>query len=1552
MLDPDGVMGLRGYSSHNDDTHHAHSGVSIIVLDALVLNVNLVYRDVDDPPHLQYPHPNPGGRIGRMLMVTCEYNSESYHLQNVYAPSDSSDDIKIQFYEHYTQARYTSHVTSQHTVLVGDWNIVEDEARDTIRLDPHNHMSMYRDVTGRHRRVLPALAAFYDAYSVADPIPAAGNDVDGVDDQDKYPMTFVHRNHTFFARLDRYYLSSTLDRRVLIPPRQPATTLSDHQPLLLRIMPTEGASEMRKGHDVVRADTSVMAQTEIRSRVQRLIESEVQKDMAYEQHLVDGWRWSKCLARIKQSALQIYTKAASRQQQKLQKARETYMKVVGPRSQAAIQEKQEARAELHSIEQAELDKLRHRARAYNAGIDEGMNKEFFRRNSVRLQAQTYIKELHSNPSWHPPMPYSTVSWQHNANGVKRSMADFWSGIVDRKQTVPAAQQVVIAALQDEMESRHMAFSPADLALLRGLLTTDEIRATLEAMARGKSPGLDGLPVEFYLIHSNDIDPVGDPEVLLTLLLKVYEEAYAQGSLPPQMLINIVHLLFKKRDPNDRLFQGNYRPITLQNLDYKILYTLLARRLSQVIHKVVFGGQHAYVPGRQISEAILLTRLIAHRARCQGLRHAILFLDMAKAFDSVDHAFTYAMLRASGVPEEFIRWVKMALEGSVMRLIINGYLTEAFPMLGGGKQGDPLYPYLFIIVMNGFEALFLNDNLYQGIEVPGSGGARVKLSLFADDATTYVGGDGDPARALAHARTMKDASGLGPNYAKTDLFLAGEYVNPANRPQGFATLGVNVVTHDTPIRSLGVIVGPLNAPELNARNVLAKMKAFVSAHDPRNLTIAGANLMANVGIVSKGVFLKSNAFYPTSAEQEERVITNHYTSGRTPDIAHRPHIYSYKDKTTPSELGGPLHTLLPTERLQDSLAAKWIYKLANTLCTHTPWAHFLAQEVYGVAAAQGIYTLDHALTSDLRIRSIQSTSPRDPYTQRMLQGWARMGFRRPMAALYEEVAERNLFRNWDIVDGRGDTLCMISPASPFSVVRRRTLYHVAQLFTNYDKDHYIRDPVVPPGVFLSNLELTRRYVKRGENLLDVHWDALKKAVEDSGYAQVCRRGTQPLVSGEYVASWRRGNPSHPSRVYRVQPDGRAQLQILAKTTRGYVLEPSGPVAHWGAQPQGSPFPHSRRCEVRRILTRQMGATVHLLAFPFIHVRREDDANLWRVPGLAPSIVVRDMLGLRLGNYTTHHSATTFRDSARLYRRHGYGFVTPALSALAAHMPHVNLKVVSRALLHSRVSKRVTDFLWRLITGKLFMGEDAFTYLTRRSMVPHLRDKYQFCPYCPVQTRATQQHLIWDCPSLSGYWRLIRQLMSNLQLPRLALAQSVDSVSGLLSFITKESNSNIRSIMEYEVVFLSLYSVFAVYTDTTMKIANSNNGVGDPGEMVTHCNTVVNTVLQRFDQKCHECMLTLPYHIRSVDNMDAFDRALGGRKPISVMYIALQPPPCFDINDLSPSLVGAFSTTWCSNNFYSTLEVTGRQTSLRFKPLLRGLGLGGQDGRPAGGRPRGR
>lgn len=69
----------------------------------------------------------------------------------------------------------------------------------------------------------------------------------------------------------------------------------------------------------------------------------------------------------------------------------------------------------------------------------------------------------------------------------------------------------------------------------------------------------------------------------------------------------------------------------------------------------------------------------------------LLLDMEKAYDSCDHEYIYSMLRAAGFPPNFMKWIKIAFSSSNMRLIINGYLNG---MAGGGKQGDPLFPYIF------------------------------------------------------------------------------------------------------------------------------------------------------------------------------------------------------------------------------------------------------------------------------------------------------------------------------------------------------------------------------------------------------------------------------------------------------------------------------------------------------------------------------------------------------------------------------------------------------------------------------------------------------------------------------------------------------------------------------------------------------------------------------------------------------------------------------------------------------------------------------------------
>ena len=78
--------------------------------------------------------------------------------------------------------------------------------------------------------------------------------------------------------------------------------------------------------------------------------------------------------------------------------------------------------------------------------------------------------------------------------------------------------------------------------------------------------------------------------------------------------HIVRLLYKKSSEHDRLYKKNYRPITLQQVDYKILYKMLANRVGKVIHKIIPFNQHAFVKGRLISDPILLIKALIQKAK--------------------------------------------------------------------------------------------------------------------------------------------------------------------------------------------------------------------------------------------------------------------------------------------------------------------------------------------------------------------------------------------------------------------------------------------------------------------------------------------------------------------------------------------------------------------------------------------------------------------------------------------------------------------------------------------------------------------------------------------------------------------------------------------------------------------------------------------------------------------------------------------------------------------------------------------------------------------------
>ena len=135
-----------------------------------------------------------------------------------------------------------------------------------------------------------------------------------------------------------------------------------------------------------------------------------------------------------------------------------------------------------------------------------------------------------------------------------------------------------------LERLERKLSPAETELCEGDLTEAECERALKQMASNKSPGVDGLPAEFYVRFWGLLGPD---------LVNVFNSCYRSGKMSKSQRSGTITLLFKKGDP---LETANWRPITLLCADYKIAAKALANRLLLVISSVVSPDQSCGIPG--------------------------------------------------------------------------------------------------------------------------------------------------------------------------------------------------------------------------------------------------------------------------------------------------------------------------------------------------------------------------------------------------------------------------------------------------------------------------------------------------------------------------------------------------------------------------------------------------------------------------------------------------------------------------------------------------------------------------------------------------------------------------------------------------------------------------------------------------------------------------------------------------------------------------------------------------------------------------------------------
>ena len=168
-------------------------------------------------------------------------------------------------------------------------------------------------------------------------------------------------------------------------------------------------------------------------------------------------------------------------------------------------------------------------------------------------------------------------------------------------------------------------------------------------------------------------------------------------------------LIEKKD-KDKRYIKNWRPISLINVDAKILSKILATRMKRVLSKIINCNQTAYVKGRYIGESIRLLIDVLDYTDRNDIDGILFSADFEKAFDSIEHSFIFATLESFGFGPQFIRWIRTILNNPESTVMNNGHSTGYFPLQRGTRQGDPLSAYLFILCV---EILFIQMTRKKG-----------------------------------------------------------------------------------------------------------------------------------------------------------------------------------------------------------------------------------------------------------------------------------------------------------------------------------------------------------------------------------------------------------------------------------------------------------------------------------------------------------------------------------------------------------------------------------------------------------------------------------------------------------------------------------------------------------------------------------------------------------------------------------------------------------------------------------------------------------------------
>jgi hypothetical protein len=361
-----------------------------------------------------------------------------------------------------------------------------------------------------------------------------------------------------------------------------------------------------------------------------------------------------------------------------------------------------------------------------------------------------------------------------------------------------------------------------------------------------------------------------------------------------------------------------------------------------MERVISKPQNAFVKGRQILDSVLISNECLDSRIKSGESGMLCKLDMEKAYDHVDWNFLLYLLKRCSFGERWCSWIKHCISSVQFSVLINGSPSGFFGSSRGVRQGDPLSPFLFVLVMEAFSRMIsaiYSRGLISGFFVGTREVDWVEVShlLFADDTLIFCGAD---ASQISHMGALlvcfEVVSGLKVNLSKSTLVPVGS-LDDVDQLAGHLGCG----TSDLPLKYLGLPLGASFKLKAMWRDLEDLMASRLAPWKLLYLSKGGRVALIKSTLSNLPTYLLSLFSIPAKVAKRIEKIQQDFLWGGGLNDEVKIHLVDWDTVCSPISEGGL--GIRNVKKFNQALLGKWLWQYAHE---EDAWWRSVLEAKYG------------------------------------------------------------------------------------------------------------------------------------------------------------------------------------------------------------------------------------------------------------------------------------------------------------------------------------------------------------------------------------------------------------------------------------------------------------------------------------------------------------------------------------------------------------------------------------------------------------------------------